>query len=59
MADFVADTPGFTVPAARAGLPRLDTVTGYAATLFALRAVPVGAFVAIRLATVAAVDRVR
>jgi ABC-2 type transport system permease protein len=54
MTEFLTSNPQFAALAAQAGLPELGTVEGYAATLFALLAVPTGVFVAIRLATVAA-----
>ncbi|MCY0949080.1 ABC transporter permease [Streptomyces sp. H27-S2] len=54
MTDFLADNPRFADLAAQAGFAGLGTVQGYAATLFALLAVPAGAFVAVRLATLAA-----
>ena len=54
MTTFLTGNSQFATMAARAGFPELGTVEGYAATLFALLAVPVGVFVAVRLATVAA-----
>lgn len=51
--DFLAANPQFAERAAQAGFT-LGTVEGYAATLFALLAVPVGVFVAGRLGTLAA-----
>jgi ABC-2 type transport system permease protein len=54
MTTFLADNPQFATMAAQAGFPELGTVEGYAATLFTLLAVPVGVFVAVRIATVAA-----
>ncbi|MEN8656145.1 hypothetical protein ABCR94_37640 [Streptomyces sp. 21So2-11] len=54
MTDFLADNPRFANLAAQAGFAGLGTVKGYAATLFALLAVPAGAFAAARLATLAA-----
>ncbi len=54
MTTFLTDNPQFATMAAQAGFPQLGTVEGYAATLFALLAVPVGVFVAVRVATVAA-----
>lgn len=54
MTGFLADNPRFTDLAAQAGFTGLGTVKGYAATLFALLAVPAGAFAAVRLATLAA-----
>ncbi|MEU7905758.1 hypothetical protein [Actinoplanes sp. NPDC049118] len=54
MIGFLSDNPQFARLAAQAGFPELGTVEGYTATLFALLAVPAGAFVAVRLASVAA-----
>ncbi|MFJ6784716.1 ABC transporter permease [Streptomyces yangpuensis] len=54
MTDFLADNPRFADLAAQAGFTGLGTAKGYAATLFALLAVPAGAFAANRLATLAA-----
>lgn len=54
MADFLTDNPHFADLAAQAGFAGLGTVQGYTATLFALLAVPAGAFAAVRLATLAA-----
>jgi ABC-2 type transport system permease protein len=54
MTDFLADNPQFAQLAAQAGFAELGTVEGYAATLFALLAIPAGVLVAVRLATVAA-----
>ncbi|WFE37362.1 hypothetical protein [Micromonospora sp. WMMD998] len=53
---FLADNPRFADLAAQAGFGGLGTVRGYAATLFALLAVPVGAFTAVRLAALAAAE---
>jgi ABC-2 type transport system permease protein len=53
LADFLAANPRFAEMAAQAGFA-LGTVEGYAATLFALLAIPVGTFVAVRLAALAA-----
>ena len=53
---FLADNPRFADLAAQAGFAGLGTVHGYAATLFALLAVPVGAFTAVRLAAFAAAE---
>jgi ABC-2 type transport system permease protein len=53
MSDFLMANPQFTQMAAQAGFS-LGTIEGYAATLFALLAIPVGAFVAARLAALAA-----
>ncbi|WP_405956757.1 ABC transporter permease [Streptomyces phaeochromogenes] len=54
MSGFLTDNPHFADLAAQAGFAGLGTVRGYAATLFALLAVPAGAFAAVRLATLAA-----
>jgi ABC-2 type transport system permease protein len=58
MTGFLTDNPQFAALAAQAGFP-LGTVEGYAATLFALLAVPVGVFVTVRLGTVAADETAR
>ncbi|GAA0813573.1 hypothetical protein [Spirilliplanes yamanashiensis] len=58
MADFLAANPQFTAMAAQAGFT-LGTVEGYAATLFALLAVPVGVFVAGRVGALAADEAAR
>lgn len=52
MTDFLTANPQFARMAAQAGF-MLGSVEGYAATLFALLAVPVGAFTAVRLAALA------
>lgn len=54
MTGFLTGNPQFAAMAAQAGFGELGTVEGYAATLFTLLAVPVGVFVAVRFATVAA-----
>ncbi|MFF5182104.1 hypothetical protein ACFY2Q_29195 [Micromonospora sp. NPDC000316] len=59
MTEFLTGNPEFATMAAQAGFPALGTVEGYAATLFALLAVPVGVFVAVRLAAVAADENAR
>jgi ABC-2 type transport system permease protein len=53
MTDFLTANPQFAEMAAQAGFS-LGTIEGYAATLFALLAIPVGIFVAARLAALAA-----
>ncbi len=53
MTDFLTANPQFAQMAAQAGFT-LGTIEGYAATLFALLAIPVGVFVAARLAALAA-----
>jgi ABC-2 type transport system permease protein len=52
MLDFLRDNPAFAELASAAGFSRLATVEGYVAALFALLAIPVGAFAASRLAAV-------
>ncbi|RAO53856.1 hypothetical protein ONO86_01362 [Micromonospora noduli] len=59
MTEFLTGNPQFATLAAQAGFPALGTVEGYAATLYALLAVPVGVFVAVRLAAVAADENAR
>ena len=54
MVDFLRDNPVFAELAERAGLVQLGSVEGYAASLFSLLAVPVGAFAAGRIAAAAA-----
>lgn len=54
MTGFLTENPRFAAMAAQAGFGELGTVEGYAATLFALLAVPVGVFVTVRLTAVAA-----
>jgi ABC-2 type transport system permease protein len=49
MTDFLADSPRFAELAAQAGFASLGSVEGYAGTLFALLAVPVGLFTAVRI----------
>ncbi|MFV2114493.1 hypothetical protein ACFHW0_19445 [Micromonospora sp. LOL_025] len=56
LTDFLADNPGFADLAAQAGFAGLGTVRGYTAALFALLAVPVGAFTAVRVAAFAAAE---
>jgi ABC-2 type transport system permease protein len=50
MVDFLRENPLFAELAARAGLVHLGSVEGYVASIFALLAVPVGAFAASRVA---------
>lgn len=59
MTEFLTGNPQFATMAAQAGFPALDTVEGYAATLYALLAVPAGVFVAVRLAALAADENAR
>lgn len=54
--DFLSDNPAFADLAAQAGFAGLGTVKGFAATLFALLAVPVGGFTAVRLAAFVAAE---
>jgi ABC-2 type transport system permease protein len=49
MTDFLTDNPVFADAAAQAGFAGLASVEGYAATLFAVLAVPVGGFAADRI----------
>ncbi|MER7458744.1 hypothetical protein [Micromonospora sp. NPDC126480] len=56
MTRFLADNPRFAELAAQAGFAGLSSVRGYAATLFALLAVPVGTFAAVRLGAFAAAE---
>ncbi|MCZ2823852.1 MULTISPECIES: hypothetical protein [unclassified Modestobacter] len=54
MTDFLTENPRFAELAARAGFAELGSVRGYVASLFTLLAVPVGGFVASRVAATAA-----
>ncbi|MFI7577097.1 ABC transporter permease [Micromonospora sp. NPDC049497] len=56
MTAFLTDNPRFATLAADAGFGGLGSVRGYAAALFALLAVPVGAFAAVRVAAFAAAE---
>ncbi|SCL43964.1 ABC-2 type transport system permease protein [Micromonospora citrea] len=56
LTEFLADNARFADLAAQAGFAGLGTVHGYVASLFALLAVPVGAFTAVRLAAFAAAE---
>jgi ABC-2 type transport system permease protein len=56
MTDFLAANPRFAEIAAQAGFAGLSRVEGYAASLFALLAIPVGAFAAVRIGTFAAAE---
>ncbi|GIJ75454.1 ABC transporter permease [Virgisporangium ochraceum] len=51
MTRFLADNPRFADAAAQAGFTGLGSIQGYAGTLFALLAVPVGVFATARIAT--------
>ena len=59
LTEFLTENPGFADLAAQAGFGGLGRVEGYAATLFALLAMPVGGFVTTRITTVAADERDR
>lgn len=54
MTEFLSENPRFAEMAAQAGLAQLGSVEGYAAALFSLLAVPVGAFAATRISAGAA-----
>jgi ABC-2 type transport system permease protein len=54
MTDFLRDNPEFARLAASVGFARLASVQGYAASLFSLLAVPVGAYAAGRVAAAGA-----
>lgn len=54
MTDFLSQNPRFAELAAKAGFAELGSVEGYTATLFALLAVPLGAYAAARVAADAA-----
>ena len=56
MIDFLADNPRFADLAAQAGFAGLGQCSRLSATLFALLAIPVGAFAAVRLAAFAAAE---
>jgi ABC-2 type transport system permease protein len=56
MIGFLADNPVFANAAGQAGFADLTSVRGYAATLFALLAVPVGVFAADRLGAFSAAE---
>lgn len=56
---FLTDNPSFADLAARAGFAGLDSAAGYAATLFALLAMPAGGFAAVRVAALAADESAR
>ncbi|MEU4370847.1 hypothetical protein [Micromonospora chersina] len=53
---FLSENPRFADLAAQAGFAGLGTVRGYAATLFALLAIPIGAFATARLAAFAGAE---
>ena len=56
MTEFLAENPVFADAAGQAGFASLASVEGYAATLFALLAVPVGVFAADRMSAFAAAE---
>jgi ABC-2 type transport system permease protein len=56
MIDFLADNPVFAQAAGQAGFADLTSARGYAATLFALLAVPAGVFAADRIGAFAAAE---
>nr|BFE74161.1 hypothetical protein GCM10020092_074620 [Actinoplanes digitatis] len=47
--DFLHDNPALADEAASAGFDGLGSIAGFAATLFALLALPVGGFTAVRM----------
>lgn len=57
MIDFLRENRAFADMAAQAGFAQLGSVQGYAAALFGLLAVPLGAFAATRIAATAADER--
>src|SRR5262249_6142967 len=59
MIDFLAANPRFVDAAAQAGFAGMGAIEGYAGTLFALLAVPVGVFTAVRLAAFATDETAR
>ena len=59
MTGFLTDNPPFADLAAQAGFAELGSVEGYAATLFALLAIPVGGFTAVRIAALAHAETAR
>jgi len=59
MTDFLTRNPRFADLAAQAGFAGLGSVEGYAGTLYALLAVPVGGFTAVRIAAFAAEESAR
>ncbi len=59
MTTFLAENPLFADLAAQAGFVQLGSVAGYAATLFALLAVPASGFAAARLAALGSAETAR
>ncbi len=54
--DVLADNPGLADEAARAGFAALGAIEGFTATLFALLALPVGGFTAVRMTAFVAAE---
>ena len=54
--DFLRDNPALAGEAARAGFAGLGSIAGFAATLFAILAVPVGGFVTVRMTAFVAAE---
>jgi ABC-2 type transport system permease protein len=54
MTEFLRDNPVFARMAAQAGFAQLGSVQGYVSALYALLAIPIGAFAAARIAALAA-----
>jgi ABC-2 type transport system permease protein len=54
--DFLRDNPAFAGQAAQAGFDALGSITGFAATLFALLAMPAGVFTAVRMGELVAAE---
>ncbi|WP_327041275.1 hypothetical protein OG400_29150 [Micromonospora ureilytica] len=57
--EFLTDNPALAEEAARAGFTALGAVEGFAATLFALLALPVGGFTAVRVSAFVAAENSR
>ncbi|MFG1837365.1 hypothetical protein ACGFH8_02885 [Micromonospora sp. NPDC049175] len=57
--EFLSDNPALAEEAARAGFAALGAVEGFAATLFALLALPVGGFTAVRVSAFVAAENSR
>lgn len=57
--DFLTDNPALAGEAARAGFTGLGAVEGFTATLFALLALPVGGFTAVRMSAFVAAETSR
>jgi ABC-2 type transport system permease protein len=54
--DFLRDNPALAGRATQAGFETLGSITGFAATLFAILALPVGAFTAVRMSSFIAAE---